>query len=50
MRDNVLPRYKRISRRLHARGVKLWYTDCDGDVRPILPIFLEGGIIGWAFR
>jgi hypothetical protein len=43
-RDVVMPRYKRISSRLHAHGVDLWWTDCDGDVRPILPLFLEGGI------
>ncbi len=40
----VAPRYKRISRKLHAAGIDLWYTDCDGDVRPILPYFLESGI------
>ncbi|NLF40661.1 hypothetical protein GX586_14545 [bacterium] len=40
----VMPRYKRISKRLHAAGIDLWYTDCDGDVRPILPYLLEGGI------
>ena len=40
----VVPRYKRISKRLHAHGIDLWYTDCDGDVRPILPGLLEGGI------
>jgi uroporphyrinogen decarboxylase len=40
----VMPRYKRISKRLHAHGIDLWYTDCDGDVRPILPYLLEGGI------
>jgi len=40
----VMPRYKRISRKLHAAGIDLWYTDCDGDVRPILPFLLEGGI------
>jgi uroporphyrinogen decarboxylase len=40
----VMPRYKRISRRLHKAGIDLWYTDCDGDVRPILPYLLEGGI------
>ena len=44
MRDIVLPRYKRISAKLHRHGVHLWYTDCDGDVRSILPVFLEGGI------
>jgi uroporphyrinogen decarboxylase len=40
----VMPRYKRISKKLHAHGIDLWYTDCDGDVRQILPLFLEGGI------
>jgi uroporphyrinogen decarboxylase len=43
-RDVVTPRYKRISKKLHAHGIDIWYTDCDGDVRPILPYFLEGGI------
>lgn len=40
----VVPRYKRIGKRLHAHGIDLWYTDCDGDVRPLLPGFLEAGI------
>lgn len=40
----VVPRYKRIGRRLKAAGIDLWYTDCDGDVRPLLPGFLEAGI------
>lgn len=40
----VVPRYKRISKKLHAAGIDLWYTDCDGDVRPILPGLMEGGI------
>ncbi len=40
----VVPRYKRISRPLHAHGIDLWWTDCDGDVRPILPHLLDGGI------
>ncbi len=44
LREVVLPRYKRIQRKLAAHGIDLWYTDCDGDVRPILPILLEGGI------
>lgn len=43
-RDVVMPRYKRISKKLHAHGIDLWYIDCDGDVRPILPYFLEGGV------
>ena len=43
-RDIVMPRYKRIRRKLDQHGIELWYTDCDGDVRPILPYLLEGGI------
>ncbi len=43
-RDVVMPRYKRIRKKLDAHGIDLWYTDCDGDVRPILPYLLEGGI------
>lgn len=42
--DVVVPRYKRIGERLHAHGIDLWYTDCDGDVRPLLAGFLEAGI------
>ena len=40
----VMPRYKRIRKKLDAAGIELWYTDCDGDVRPILPYLMEGGI------
>ncbi len=43
-RDVVMPRYKRIRKRLDEHGIDIWYTDCDGDVRPILPYLLEGGI------
>jgi len=40
----VMPRYKRISTKLHAAGIDIWYIDCDGDVRPILPLMMEGGV------
>jgi len=40
----VTPRYQRIHSRLKAHGVDLWWIDCDGDVRPILPAMMEGGI------
>ncbi len=43
-RDVVAPRYKRIHERLKKHGIDLWYTDCDGDVRPILKIFMDNGI------
>lgn len=40
----VAPRYNRIMSKLRAAGIDLWYTDCDGDVRPLLPIMMENGI------
>ncbi len=40
----VYPCYKRIGKKLHQYGVDIWYTDCDGDVRPLLPYFLDAGI------
>jgi len=43
-KEVVAPRYKRIKKKLQAHGIDLWYTDCDGDVRPLLPIFLDAGI------
>jgi uroporphyrinogen decarboxylase len=43
-RNVVTPRYKRIHKKLAGAGIDLWYTDCDGDVRPILPYLMEGGI------
>ena len=43
-RNIVMPRYKRISKKLHANNIDIWYTDCDGDVRAILPYLVEGGI------
>ena len=42
--DVVVPRYERIGNKLRAAGIDLWYTDCDGDVRPLLPGFLKAGI------
>lgn len=43
-RDIVMPRYKRIRKKLEAHGVDIWWIDCDGDVRPLIPYFLEGGV------
>ena len=40
----VVPRYKRIRKKLVAAGIDVWYSDCDGDIRQLLPYFLEGGI------
>lgn len=43
-RTVLAPRYKRIGDRLRAHGIEIWFTDCDGDVRPLIPIFLEAGM------
>jgi len=43
-RNVITPRYKRIHNRLKARGIDIWWIDCDGDVRPILPAMMEGGV------
>lgn len=40
----IVPRYKRINKKLKEHGIDIWYTDCDGDVRPLIPLFLESGI------
>jgi len=40
----VVPRYKRIHNKLKTHGIDVWYTDCDGDVRPIMKGLMEGGI------
>ncbi|MGQ9660764.1 MAG: uroporphyrinogen decarboxylase family protein [Kiritimatiellia bacterium] len=40
----VVPRYKRIGKKLKQAGIDLWYVDCDGDVRPLIPGFMEAGI------
>lgn len=40
----IVPRYKRINKKLKQYGIDIWYVDCDGDVRPLIPIFLDCGI------
>jgi uroporphyrinogen decarboxylase len=43
-RKVLVPRYKRIGTRLKAAGIDIWYTDCDGDIRPLVPGWLEAGL------
>ncbi len=40
----LVPRYQRIGRKLADAGIDIWFTDCDGDVRPLLPGFLSAGL------
>ena len=43
-KEVIGPRYKRLGKKLRDYGIDIWYTDCDGDVRPLLPVFMEAGI------
>jgi len=40
----IVPRYARITDVLKKHGCDISWTDCDGNVCPILPQFLAGGI------
>ncbi|MFP4029095.1 MAG: hypothetical protein ACLFWL_14990 [Candidatus Brocadiia bacterium] len=40
----IVPRYKRIGRKLNEHGVDIWYTDSDGDMRAMIPGFMEAGL------
>ncbi|MFW6059050.1 MAG: uroporphyrinogen decarboxylase family protein [Phycisphaeraceae bacterium] len=40
----VIPYYRRIWDMLRQRGTRLFDQDSDGDLRPVLPAFLEAGI------
>lgn len=43
-REVLIPRYRRLGTKLRAANVDLWLTDCDGDVRPLVPDWLEVGL------
>ena len=40
----ITPCYSRIHDKLKQYGIDIWWIDCDGDVRPILPYMMEGGV------
>ena len=42
----ILPRYRKAMDFAHAHGVELTWYDSDGDVRPLIPDYLEVGING----
>jgi len=44
MRRVVMPRYQRITALLRKHGCHIAWTDCDGNIMPILDVFWEGGI------
>ncbi len=41
---HVVPRYRRITELCNLYGVDIVDTDCDGNIVPIIPQFLAGGI------
>jgi uroporphyrinogen-III decarboxylase len=46
VRKFLTPNYKRISDILRANGCDIIYTDCDGNVNPMIDPWLEGGVNG----
>ncbi len=40
----MLPGYKRITAFLRKNGIDIIMVDSDGDIRPLVPLFLEGGV------
>jgi uroporphyrinogen decarboxylase len=42
-RDILFPRYKRIAGLLRRHGVTVIFTDCDGNICPVVPIWMEAG-------
>jgi uroporphyrinogen decarboxylase len=40
----LLPRYKRLTEALRAGGCRHIVVDSDGDERPLVPLWLEGGV------
>jgi len=39
----LVPRYQRIFSKLRKFNIDIFYTDCDGDLRPIIPLLLKSG-------
>jgi uroporphyrinogen decarboxylase len=46
VREFLTPNYKRISDVLRENGCDIIYTDCDGNINPMIDPWLEGGLSG----
>ena len=42
----MVPRYRRITELLRKHGCDIVYTDCDGNINQLVPLWLEAGIRG----
>ena len=40
----MVPRYKRITEVLHRNGCDIIFTDCDGNINHLVPLWLEAGV------
>ena len=40
----LVPHYRRITDRLRAAGIDVVYLDCDGDIRQLVPLWLDAGV------
>jgi uroporphyrinogen decarboxylase len=45
-REFLLPNYKKVTKFLVEHGVELSWVDCDGNIEALLPLWIEGGVIG----
>ncbi len=43
-RSIVIPHLRPVLRLLRQHGVDVIWTDCDGDIRPLVPLWLEAGL------
>ena len=43
-RKFMLPRYRRVTEFLRSRGVELIGVDSDGNISPLIPVWLDAGI------
>ncbi|MHB9132180.1 MAG: uroporphyrinogen decarboxylase family protein [Armatimonadota bacterium] len=46
MKEFMVPRYRRITEVIRGAGVDIIFVDSDGDVRELIPLWLESGING----
>jgi hypothetical protein len=46
IRELMIPRYRIMTAFLKKNGVPLLLVDCDGDIRELIPLLLEGGVEG----
>jgi len=43
----MVPRYKKVTELLHSAGVNSIFVDSDGNLRALIPLWLEAGINGF---